>query len=197
MAILRKVKRLYRLAAPVALLVLGMPGAAAAHGGAEAWIHVPAQSVQAGEPFELWGSDLGESASVAVEIVAGEEAIEVGLVRAEADGHFRQTFTLPTAVPNGYAQLHAESSAGVEAFMWVLVGQNASGAINPSAPGGPQWWSDPSVIVLGGILGAALLAALYLVFRAGRRAPGAAPVPASQPRPLPRKGSRKARRRVG
>jgi hypothetical protein len=185
------------LPAALALCAYVAPGVAIAHGGAEPWIHVPAQSIQPGQPFELWGSDLGESASVAVEIVAGEQAIEVGRVTAEVDGHFTQTLTLPTGVPDGYAQLHAESDAGVEAFMWVLVGQSTTDAINPSAPGGTQWWSDPSVIVLGGILGAALVAALYLALRAGRRAPGTATAAASPPRPVPRKGSRKARRRNG
>lgn len=116
---------------------------------------MPAQSIEPGQPFELWGADLGPSASVAVEIVAGDEQIQVGRVTAGVDGHFTQTMALPAGVPEGYAQLHADSDAGVEAFMWVLVGQNTTGAVNPAAAAGNQWWSDPSVIVLGLMLGGA------------------------------------------
>lgn len=189
------VTRVLRLTGLVALLVTFAPTGAAAHSGGEAWIHVPAQSIEPGQPFELWGADLGPSASVAVEIVAGDEQIQVGRVTTGVDGHFTQTLALPAGVPEGYAQLHADSNAGVEAFMWVLVGQNTTGAVNPAAAAGNQWWSDPSVIVLGLMLGGALLAVLFLAVRSRRSAtPTPAPVRAA---PLSRKGSRKARRRTG
>ena len=163
-----------------------------AHEGSEPWIHVPAQSIQPGQTFELWGADLGPGASVAVEILAGGESIQVGRVTTDAEGHFTQTMTLPAGVPDGYAQLHARADAGDEALMWVLVGQNAGGAVNPSAVGN-QWWSDPSVIVLGGMLGAAMVAVLVLAFRSRR--PATAKASMGRSGPLPRKCSRRQRRR--
>jgi hypothetical protein len=187
----------HALPAVLALCAYAVPGVAIGHGGGEAWIHVPAQSIQPGQPFELLGSDLGPGASVAVAAIAGDRSIAIGTVTADAEGHFTQTLTLPAGVPDGYAQLHAKSSAGVEAFMWVLIGQNTSGAVNPAVAGRTEWWSDPSVIMLGGILCAALVAGLYLAFRSRHPAPASAPALAGRSDPLPRKGSRKARRRVG
>lgn len=187
--------RVFRLTCLVALLGLVLPGSVAAHEGAEPWIHVPAQSIEPGQPFELWGADLGSGGPVTVDIAAGDQSIRVGQVTADAEGHFTQALTLPGHVSDGYAQMTARSDSGDVAYMWVLVGQNSSGAVNPAAAAGDNWWSDPSVLVLGGILGAALVAVLVLVFRAGRRtAQTAAPAHGG---PLPGKVSRKARRRTG
>jgi hypothetical protein len=187
--------RTLRLASMVMLLSVVTPGSVAAHEGAEPWIHVPAQSIEPGQPFELWGADLGSGGPVTVDIAAGDQSIRVGQVTADADGHFTQSLTLPGHVSEGYAQMTARSDSGDVAYMWVLVGQNTTGAVSPAAAADNQWWSDPSVLVLGGMLGAALVAVVVLAFRAGRRtAPTAAPAHAG---PLPRKGSRKARRRTG
>jgi hypothetical protein len=191
---LRAMTRTLRLASLLALLGVVMPGVAIAHGGGEPWIHVPAQSIEPGQPFELWGADLGPDASVAVEIVVDQQSIQLGSVTADAEGHFTQTLTLPAGVPEGYRQLHADSSAGVDAFMWVLVGQNTSGAVNPSAASGNEWWSDPSVLVLGAMLAAAMVAVLFLAFRSRRPASAKAAVE-SRARPLPRKGARARNRR--
>ena len=152
---------------------------------------MPAQSIQSGQPFELWGAELGTGGPVTIDIASGDQSILVGQVTAGSDGHFTETLTLPAQVPEGYAQLTARSDGGDVAYMWVLVGQNTTGAVNPSAATGSEWWSDPSVLVLGGMLGAALVAVLFLAFRS-RRSPTPAPERAT---PLPRKGPRKQSRR--
>jgi hypothetical protein len=187
--------RTLRLATLVVLLCVVMPGAAMAHGGGEPWIHVPTQSIEPGQPFELWGSDLGPGASVSIAVTADDRSIAVGTVTADAEGHFTQTLTLPAGVPEGYRQLRADSDAGVDAFMWVLVGQDTTGAVNPAAAGGSEWWSDPSVLVLGAMLAAAMVAVIVLALRSRR--PAAVRATAAQPRPLPRKGSRRQRRGSG
>lgn len=114
---------------------------------------------------------------------------------ADADGHFNQSLTLPGHVSEGYAQMTARSDSGDVAYMWVLVGQNTTGAVSPAAAAGNQWWSDPSVLVLGLMLGGALLAVLFLAFRAGRRATAAQTPAAVRAGPLTRKGARRERRR--
>ncbi|CAN5782396.1 hypothetical protein BH24CHL5_BH24CHL5_05150 [soil metagenome] len=175
-------------AAALAVLVwaVAMAGPVTAHGGADPWIHLPAQNINAGQEFELWGADLAPNAGINVELVREELAVQVGRVVTHDDGHFVGTLNLPSDVPDGYAELVATADDGETARMWVLVG-TATGSGLPTAGGG-NTLADPSVLVLGGLLLAGVVGLGYVVIRRAT----AGPTPARLPTPP---GSRRQMKR--
>jgi hypothetical protein len=148
--------------AVAALVALLIPASALAHGGGEPFIHVVEERVTQGGTFSVIAADLGPNALVALEISARGQTYPLGQVVAQPDGHFTETFVMPAATPDGYAELWARSDDGSQAMMWLLVGDGA--APSPDAP------SQLPVIVLAaaGVVG---LLAIGFVFRRSAKSP--------------------------
>ena len=153
----------------LAVAALGQPMAAAAHAGGEPLIHVPADHVEPGQPFQLIASDLGENATVILELALDETKRTLGTVVAGPDGHFQTTLTLPAPFPEGYAQLTATSDDGSSASAWVRVGTGPDLAAPPAADDPPLL--DPSLLLLPA--GAVAVVALWLFRDRRRKAPPA------------------------
>jgi hypothetical protein len=145
----------------IALIVAGATALdVLAHGGGEAFIHVPADHIEPGEPFRVVAADLGENAVVALTLATGGRVMSIGTATAGPDGHFEATFVLPVSVGDGYAELVAESADGSRASTWVRVG--TAGALGPPPAGPGLDLVDPSLLVAGAVLG---VVALVLVAR--------------------------------
>jgi hypothetical protein len=155
--------------AVLAAFSLATAGPAAAHLGATAFILVPADHVLPGDRFDVVGSDMGASSAVAFQIVNENTQVTASLesVTAGADGHFQVTLTLPTDFPDGYAVLTATATDGTRTSTWVLVGVRT--ASTPPSPATRQWWTDPSVIVLGVLVVGGLALVTFALLR--RRPP--------------------------
>jgi hypothetical protein len=170
------------LSACVALLTSVIAAAPVhAHFGGGAFIVVPADHVNPGSTFEVIGADLAPESTVEFKIVRDESVVALGTFVSGADGHFTTQLQLPADYPNGYAQLFATAADGTEASTWVLVGARTEST--PAPPGATQWWSDPSVLILGVFIIGGLAAIAYALFKrksgapapakAGIRGPGA------------------------
>lgn len=156
-----------RIVSLLFLLGLMAPGSVAAHEGAAAWVHVPADHVVAGDTFEIWASDLTPNTDVALRLVAPPQTVDLGVARSDADGHFVKTVQMPSAIPTGYVELVVSTSEGASASTWVLVGSRSgqSGRMPDTGAG-----IDPSLIVLGVLLGGAVGGVGYLLLRPRKRA---------------------------
>ena len=179
------------------LSALALPLAAAAHGAGQPWLLVPADHVEQGQSFTVIGADMGPGVQVTLELAAGGSITPLGSAQAAADGHFEASFVVPATIPDGYVELRARDAGGLDAATWLLVGDGTEAApASPPTVSGSAWWADPSVIVLGALLGGAALALLVMLVRRSR-APARVHVPAgaARPRPVARKsGPRKSRR---
>jgi hypothetical protein len=147
----------------LAALLIGLvsAGGASAHFGGGAYLVVPADYINPGEPFEVVAVDLTPNASVSLTMTTDDRIASLGDAISDAYGHFTTTLPLPADFPAGYAQLFARAQDGTSASTWVLVG--ARTAATPPPPGTPPWWADPSVIVLLVLVGGAAAALAYLL----------------------------------
>jgi hypothetical protein len=154
----------------VVIVALLGPTVVLAHDGEVAQIHVPADHVMPGEPFLLVAADFDPGSSVEISVLDGDHVERLATVIAEDDGHFEVDLQLPADNPHGYFQLVGFSEFGVRAETWVLVGPRAEGP-PPADPAGGQVGLpfDPSVILLGVLIGGAGVALLYLVLKPGSR----------------------------
>jgi hypothetical protein len=168
-SILSAAMRAPLMTAGLIALLFAAQGRAAAHQGAEPLLEVPLDHVLAGQPFPVFAADMGPSVSVSFSLIHDQRVARLGTVTAGADGHFETTLVLPTDFPDGYAQLVASGSDGLDAATWILVGDGvAEAAAPPGATSGSDWWRDPSVLVLALILGASGLALAVAVVRSTR-----------------------------
>jgi hypothetical protein len=160
--------RMSRALASVVLTALLLPATVLAHGGGEPFIHVAEQRVIQGDTFTVVGADLGPDARVALEISASGQAFPVGQVIAQPDGHFTEAFVMPSATPDGYAELWARSDDGSTAMMWLLVGDgpDVGEPAQPSGTSGSAGWPLPLVGLA--ILWVVGLAAIAFVFMRSR-----------------------------
>lgn len=164
--------RTARSMAAAVLLVLLSPASAYAHGDAGPLIHVIAERVMQGETFTVLASDLDPTALVSFEIIAAGQSFPVGQAISQPDGHFTETFVMPSSTPDGYAELWARSEAGSQAMMWLLVGDApATGA--PGPPTGTRGTAGPPwpVIALGIGWVVGLTAIGVVLWRSRRRGP--------------------------
>ena len=141
------ISRMVALAPLLLVAALGQPMAALAHAGGEPLIHVPADHVEPGQPFQLIASDLGENATVTLELAIDETKATLGTVVAGPDGHFQTMLTLPAPFPEGYAQLTATSDDGSSASAWVRVGTGPDLGALPATNEDPPF-VDPSLLLL-------------------------------------------------
>jgi hypothetical protein len=173
-----------------------LPGSAAGHGGGLPWIYIEAVQVWPGQPFHVLVLDVAPFVNVTLEAEAGERRATLGQLVTGPAGHGEVDVTLPADFPLGYAQLHGRGDDGSLVSTELPVGDlpDRDGPAGPPRPGdqpgvaaGP-WWSDPSVLTLGALVGGAglLLAGLAL------RQRGPRPVATPSAARLPRR--RKARR---
>lgn len=126
---------------------LVQPIAAAAHAGGAPLIHVPADHIEAGQPFQLIAADLGQNANVTLELAATDKKVLLGTVTAGPDGHFQATLTVPAPFPDGYAELTATSDDGSIASEWIRVG--AAPDLNiPLSESSESMLIDPSLIIV-------------------------------------------------
>jgi hypothetical protein len=145
----------------IALIVAGATALdVLAHGGGEAFIHVPADHIEPGEPFPVVAADLGENAVVALTLATGGRVVPLGTATAGPDGHLEATAVLPASVGDGYAELIAEGSDGSRASTWVRVGTGGHAGLMPPR-GNILDWVDPSLVVVAA--GLAVLVAILLV----------------------------------
>ena len=177
------------LAALLALIVMLPAGRVLGHGGAGAFVIVPADHVVPGESFDVVVADMGAGSEIVLTIEAPERSESLATVTAAPDGHFHGSVDLPANFPDGYAQLIVSGSDGSVASTWVLVSPRRAGA--PSSPDSGSWWTDPSVVLLGAFVIGALAVVGYLLLRPKPRA--AVSVAAAR-RPISNK-ARRARRR--
>jgi hypothetical protein len=157
-----------------------------AHFGGGAFIVVPVDHVNPGSTFEVVGADLTPESTVDFKIVRDESVVPLGTFVSGADGHFTTELQLPADYPNGYAQLFATAADGTEASTWVLVGDRTEST--PAPPGATQWWTDPSVLLLGVFIIGGLAAIVYVLLK--RRSGEPVPARASARRPADTKRSR-------
>jgi hypothetical protein len=143
--------------------------AASAHEGAEPFILVPGDHIVPGQPFEVIASDLAPNSTIEITLAVDERVDQLDEVVSGADGHFSTTVTVPDSFPVGYAQIFAIDADGSEASTWVLVGERNDQT--PAIPTSPtaDWWTDPSVIVLGVVVGSALISIGALIIRSQSR----------------------------
>ena len=148
------------------------PGAVQAHFGGGAYIIVPLDRVNPGEPFEVIGADLTPNSDVTFHAERDELVVPLSDATSGADGHFTAMLTLPSNFPAGYTLLVAQATDGTETSTWVLVGPRTG--VTPPPPGQPAWWADPSVIVLALAVVGGAGALAYALLR--RRQPQRVPV---------------------
>lgn len=160
--------RTSRSLASVVLVVLLIPMPVLAHGGGEPFIHVAAQRVIQGDTFTVVGADLGPDALVALEISASGQTFPVGQVIAQSDGHFTESFVVPSATPDGYAELWARSDEGSQAMMWLLVGEGPDEGAPGTSSGSSGTGGWPWQLIGLAILWAVGLAAIAFVFLRSR-----------------------------
>lgn len=166
--------RFLAIAACTFVAGLVQPIAAAAHAGGAPLIHVPADHIEAGQPFQLIAADLGQNANVTLELAATDKKVLLGTVTAGPDGHFQATLTVPASFPDGYAELTATSDDGSIASEWVRVGAGPDLNV-PQSGTQDSMLVDPSLIVVP-----AAAVALFLVWRFWSR--GSRARAASRPR---------------
>jgi hypothetical protein len=173
------------------LLPMALPASASAHGESEPWLFVAADRVYQGESFAVIGADMGPGVRVAFDLASGDSPVPLGEVITAEDGHFETTLILPPTQPDGYVELRAMDSAGLEASTWLLVGDTVDPAVTaPPVAGSSPWWTDPSVLVFGVLILGGVGAVGYVLLKSRRAATTGTREPA---RPMPRKQARKRR----
>jgi hypothetical protein len=178
-----------RLLASLLLLAAFPPSQVLAHEGQGPWVDVPTRHPRQGGEIVVVGGDLGAQAVVEVRVQSFGRRYPLGQVQADGEGHFTQTFTVPAEIGDGYAAVEAVSSEGLDASLWVLIGeaQDLSADTPPPAPENAVWM-DPSVLVLGVFVAGAALVVGYLLLK---------PTAARVPKPAGRRSTSKRRRRTG
>jgi hypothetical protein len=158
-------RRTVRLFLVVATLLV--PAAAIAHDGGEADIEVPVGHVMPGQPFRLVAADFDPHSSVEISVLDGDHVERQVTVVAGDDGHFEIDLALPADHPHGAYELVAFSEYGLRATTWVLVGSPGEAPGQVGAPGGDSGGPalDPSLLVLGLLIGGAGAGLLLLLLR--------------------------------
>jgi hypothetical protein len=161
------IRSLVRLALSLlSLLTFATP--TVAHFGGEAFILVPADHVNPGEPFEVIVSDLTPGSPVVVEARRDGGSVRVGQVVSDTEGHFTAFATLPADYPHGYTELVATAQDGTQVSTYVHVGPRDAGTgAPPPAPGSSSGGGgiDPSLMVLGVLFGGSIGALGYMLVR--------------------------------
>jgi hypothetical protein len=156
----------------LALLWLAFVVPASGHEGEGPSLDLLENRVLAGQQVRVFGDDLGPNDTVVLELSAFGEVHPLGAATTDGDGHLEAEVVVPSAVRDGYAELRATTTSGSIAAIWILVGERDLGA---GLPGGsslvdqPPIWADPSVLLLGVVLGGAGLALLYVFLRRAAR----------------------------
>jgi hypothetical protein len=153
-------------------LFLAAPATVVAHEGMGPWIEVVDGQLRPGQPFAVLGDDLDPADEVTLELVADGEVHPLGITVTDGEGHFLVELMAPAGIADGDAYLQLTTRAGWAASLWVGVGDVAeapagapvSPSVNP-----PPAWSDPSVIVLGVLVGGAALAVAHTVLSSRQR----------------------------
>jgi hypothetical protein len=161
------------------LLLLAQPGPALAHGNGLPWVWLDSEQVMPGGRFDVLVIDFQPFAQVELELVADEQRVTLGTIPCEGDGHGEAQLVVPADFPIGYAELTATDGAGNEAVTLLYVGEAPDGMGPPAPPERPtfpadgarpaEWWTDPSVIVLGLIVIGALAAFVVMLVRRPKR----------------------------
>jgi hypothetical protein len=124
--------------------------------------------VSPGQQVRVFGDDLDPDETVTLELFAHGEVHALGPAATDADGHLEAVVIVPPGIMDGYAELRATTVSGSVATTWILVGEpDLSAGLPGTSPPVDQAasWTDPSVVVLGILLGGAGAALLYLLLR--------------------------------
>jgi len=143
---------------------------AVAHFGADSFIFVPDEDILPGGQFTVIGSDLAPDSQVSFELRNDSYATGLGRATAGPDGHFETALTMPADARLGYIELIASSPDGTSASTWILVGPRTPETGPSPAAAGSAGPLDPSLLVLGVLLGGTIAAVGYAFLR--RRGPG-------------------------
>jgi hypothetical protein len=154
---------------------LWLASPASAHFGGEAFILVPVDHVNPGEPFEIIVADLTPGASTVIEARRDGQSVEAGRTVSDTEGHFSTTGSLPTDYPHGYTELVATAEDGTTVSTWILVGPRSATTGPPPVSNAARAGIDPSLLVLGILLGGSVGAVGYLLLRRTRPAKAAVP----------------------
>ncbi len=163
------------IAAWATLACLLLAPAAAGHEGMGPWIQVVDGELRQGQPFRVLGDDLDPADEVTLELAVDGGVHPLGTTTTDADGHFLAELVVPPGVPDGEAYVQLTTRAGWAASMWVHVGDGgmlrqpaapAAGLPGPVAAAGGPAWLDPSVALLGLLVGGGLVAVGWRLWRA-------------------------------
>lgn len=175
------------------LLALLLAAPVAAHFGGEAFILVPGDHVNPGQTFEVIVADLTPGARVDLIVLEnGDQPVPVGSAVSDTQGHFSTTGTLPADFPNGYVEIVATAEDGTSVSTWMLVGPRTSETGAPPVAAATDAGLDPSLIMLGVLVGGAVGAVGYVILRRRWSVPAQAPAPQRRER-VPSKSSRRPR----
>jgi hypothetical protein len=136
---------------------------AGAHGVDEPTLVVPLDFVMPGEMVPVIGADLGSDADLTITLVQGVRTAELGTITAGPDGHFSTSMQVPADYPNGYSQLIADGNDGSQASTWILVGPRTT--TTPARPGATEWWQDPALWLISGLLAGGGIALAVTAFK--------------------------------
>lgn len=161
-------KRLGPLIVALLLAPLGTH-AAAAHESGRVTVIVPVDAIFPGQTFPVIGADFGSDLTVRFDLQSPQRSVALGTVVAGPDGHFSTDFQVPVDFPYGYAEVVGIDDAGTRAAVEVHVGAIDPAEVRPSKAS--DWWRDPSILVLGGVLGALAVAVVWLLLRPRLAAP--------------------------
>jgi len=116
------------------------------------------------------GADLGSDANLTITLTQGSRTIQLGTATTGPDGHFTADLLLPADFPNGYSELVADGDDGSRTSIWILVGPRSQST--PTAPPGQtQWWQDPALWLISGLLAGGGIALAIVALRSRRTPP--------------------------
>jgi hypothetical protein len=160
-----------RLAPLIGVLLLAPLGthAAVAHEFGRVTVIVPVDAIFPGQSFPVIGAEFGSDLTVRFELQSSQQSVALGTVVAGPDGHFSTNFEVPVDFPYGYAEVVGIDDAGTRAAVEVHVGAIDPAEVRPSKAS--DWWQDPSVLVLGGVLVVLAVAVVWVLLRPQLTAP--------------------------
>ena len=168
--------RIRHLAAPVAswllLLACGLTPALADE-PSRGQLVVPGDHHLPGASFAITGYDLESGDTMRFQLVNETTSVDLGDAAVAADGTVSMPAVVPTAFPEGYAEVVGTGLGGNQLKTVVLIGQRAEG---PGAQPTVHEWTPDRVAGVGMVgLGLAIVAAVGVRYLRGRRSGGPAP----------------------